>query len=83
MTKRPEGKNTDPSPMRHETIRVPSRIAETARIRAEAEGMTMAELQGSAVQLGIDTAGLRSKEEVKDAILGRREEDGPGREPTP
>lgn len=70
MPKPTEGKNTDPSPMEFESITVPSRISERNRIRANAETMTLAELQESATSLGLDTAGLRTKREVADAIIG-------------
>lgn len=72
-----EGKNTDPSPMEHEVIRVPSRIQERQRVLNQGESMTMAELQASAAAAGVDTTGLRTKESVRDAIVAGREGAGP------
>jgi hypothetical protein len=71
---RPTGKNTDPSPMTHETIHVPSRIRQRAQlldqVRTQGDDMTMAELQDTAAELGVDTSGLRKKEDVREAITG-------------
>lgn len=62
------GKNTDPSPMEHVSVRIPNPQRERGALARQAADLPATELKARAAELGIPTAGAKSKEDLVAAV---------------
>jgi hypothetical protein len=60
--------NTKASPMDYEVRQIPNITRKRQAAALQAEDMTVAELQQAAKDAGVDTTGLKTKQELTDAV---------------
>lgn len=63
-----KAKNTDASPMEHAFVTMPNRRNQRAYLAMTAADLTKQELVEKAKELGVDTTGAHSKEDLVEAI---------------